>query len=84
MLKKTIVSNPSHANSKIMEFLPETDLSILSQADTILAEDVELDLLNDQDQITICENGYCVRQFMDDVIHEQFMNVIGKGLRFNL
>jgi len=84
LLKKTIVSNPSHANSRIMEFLPESDMSVLNQTDTILAEDVELNLLNDQDQITVCENGYCVRQFMDDVIHEQFMKMIGKGLRFNL
>lgn len=79
-----IVSNPSHANAKIMEFLPESDMSILSQTDTILAEDVELNLLNDQDQIIVCENGYCVRQFMDDVIRKQFTRIIGKGLRFNL
>jgi len=67
-----------------MEFLPESDMSILSDTNSILAEGVELDLLNDQDQITVCENGICIRQFMDDVIHEHFMNMIGKGLRFDL
>jgi len=78
------VSSPSHANSKIIEFLPESDMSLFHNTSSILAEDVDLNLLNDQDQITLCENNYCVKMFMDDYIREQFNNIVGKGLRIRL
>lgn len=79
-----IVSNPSHANSRVLEFLPESDMNMLYNTDSVLAEDVELNLLNDEDQITICENNYCIKMFMDDYIKEQFSNIISKGLRFRI
>jgi len=82
-LNITIVSNPSHENSKIIEFLPESDMSILSQENDILVEETELSLLN-EDQITLCEGNYCVKMFMDDYLREQFNNIVGKGLRFRI
>lgn len=78
-----IVSNPSHQNSKIVEFLPESDMSMLND-NQVLAEETELSMLNEQDEITICEGNYCVKMFMDDYIKEQFNNIIGKGLRFRI
>ena len=76
-----IVSNPSHSNARIMEFLPETDISILSNAESIICEDEEFCLL-EAEQITIQEGNYAVRRFIDDVIAEQFMRTVTKNLKF--
>lgn len=78
-----IVSNPSHANARIMEFIPESDMSILNNASSLLCENVEVGLL-ESDHIQICENGYCVTRFLDDIISEQFMNVISKKIKFRI
>ena len=78
-----MVSNPSHANARIMEFLPETDMSLLKNCDSIICEGQEFGLLQ-EDQVTICEDNYCVRKFIDDVIAEQFMNVISKKVTFRI
>jgi len=79
-----IVSNPSHANSKIVEFLPESDMSMLSGMAGVIAEETEISTLNDEDQVTICEGNYCVKMFVDDYIKEQFNTIINKGLRFRI
>ncbi len=56
----------------------------LCNNDSILAEDVDITLLNEQDQVTICEGNYCVKMFVDDYIRDQFKNIAGKGLRFRI
>jgi hypothetical protein len=49
----------------------------------ILAESEDLALLESEDQIVLNENGdFYIRSFTDDLIHETFLNVINKGLRF--
>jgi hypothetical protein len=80
-----IVSNPSHQNSRIIEFLPESDMS-MSINDSILAESGDLELLESLDNITLSQvnNNYCIRTFTDDLIHETFLNIINKGLRFHI
>lgn len=65
-----------------MTFLPESDMSLLGESNTLMFEGEEFDLLG-EDHIEMCENGYCVRKFIDDVIAENFMQVISKNFRFN-
>jgi hypothetical protein len=77
-----VVSNPSHQNARIMEFLPESDMSLNDQ-DCILAESGDLSLLESEDQITISKDGNLfIRSFTDDLIQETFLQIINKGLRF--
>jgi len=76
-----VVSNPSHTNARIMEFLPESDMSILSNCESVICEGEEFALL-EAEKITVCEGNYCVRKFIDDVIAEQFMSVITKKVKF--
>lgn len=78
-----IVSNPSHANARVMQFLPETDMSLLSEADSVICEGEEFELLQEQ-QITVCDGNVCMRKFIDDVIAEQFMRVVSKKIKFNI
>ncbi|MFW6246931.1 MAG: S80 family phage morphogenetic serine protease [bacterium] len=78
-----VVSNPSHQNSRIMEFLPESDISMLSGAEALICEGEEIELLQEE-QITICEGNYCVRRFIDDVIAERFASVIGSSIGFRI
>ena len=77
-----IVSSPSHANAKILEFLPESDMSILQNSQSILTEG--LDEFFEKEQITICENNQCVKLFLEDYIRDNFKKVIGKGIRFHI
>jgi hypothetical protein len=79
-----IVSNPSHSNSRIVEFLPESDMSLFNGMSDVIAEQTEISMLNDEDQVTICEGNCCVKMFMDDYIKEQFNSIINKGLRFRI
>lgn len=73
-----IVTNPSHANARVMEFIPESDCSLLDNiSGTALYESDMLNLL-ESDQITICENGMCFRKFTDEYITEIFGTVASK------
>lgn len=78
-----VVSNPSHANARIMEFLPESDMSLLQNAEAIICEGEEFELL-ESEQITICEGNSCIRRFVDDVIAEQFLSVISSKIEFRI
>lgn len=77
-----VVSSPSFQNARVMEFLPETDMSLLKDAESIICEGEEFGLL-EAEQITLEEGNYAVRKFIDDVIAEQFMKVIAKSMKFN-
>lgn len=74
------VTNPSHENSRIMEFLPENDFSLLDGCNTLIYEGQELELLKD-DEIDLCE-GNNVKNFLDDVIRENFRHVVSKKIKF--
>ena len=65
-----------------MEFLPETDMGVLKDAEAIICEGEEFSLL-EAEQITIQEGNYAVRKFIDEVIAEQFMRAVTKNIRFN-
>jgi hypothetical protein len=75
-----VVSTPSHANAKILEFLPESDMSFLNAGPSVLTEGLDDFLM--KEEITICENNQCVKLFLEDYIQDNFRKVIGKGIRF--
>jgi len=83
-----VVSAPSHANSKITEFLPESFMceSTGDSEMSVLAEAADLSLLEQQDNIVIdnVNGNHYIQAFTDDLIHETFLNIINKGLRFKL
>lgn len=78
------VSNPSHTNSRIVEFIPETDTSILQNSDGIMYESTELDWADQHEQIQICDGYKCVTKFIDDVFTEQFNSIVAKNIIFNI
>ena len=74
-----IVSNPSHANARILKFLPENYNEYIPCESISLMESVgELD----QEQVMICEGGICVKKFVDEIIDETFLDVISKNVKF--
>lgn len=76
-----LVSNPSHASARILEYLPESVFA----AETVtqyIYEGEDLSLL-ERDSITICENGVCEIKFIDDIIENLFDKTI-KRVTFSL
>ena len=75
-----IVSNPSHANAKVLEFLPESANEYVSGGN-VICEGEMIDLL-DKDHIAMSEGDSMVIRFIDDIINERFESVVSKGIRF--
>lgn len=73
-----VVSNPSHSNAKVQQFLPETDLSFIPE-NCIICEGDELRIL-EADQIHVCDGNNCTIKFLDDIINEQYKHIIHKGI----
>jgi len=77
-----VVSNPSHANSKIIEFLPEQDNFIFKEDNILIHEGVEIGVL-EVDNIHIDKNtGTSV--FLDQLIQESFRKMISKDIIFRI
>jgi len=77
-----IVSNPSHATARVLEFLPESASDFISDQD-VFYESADLDMLN-EDHITIMDGNSTIVKFIDDIINERFYNIISKKIKFNL
>ena len=73
------VTNPSHSNAKIMEFLPENDCGILNDGDSILFEGHELELLK-EDNIEVNKFNYG-KKFIDDILIENF-KIVSRKVQF--
>jgi len=74
-----IVSNPSHVNARIIKFLPENFNDFIPDNAMSFMESVdELDL----NQVMVCEGGQCVMRFVDDIIRENFNNIITDKIKF--
>ena len=59
-------------------------MSIFDKNDMrIICENEEFDLLS-SDHVTICENNYCYRKFVDDVVAERFASVISSKMKFRI
>jgi hypothetical protein len=76
-----VVSNPSHVNARVLEFLPETASEFIP--DNMICEGEMLDLLG-KDHIAISEGDSMVIRFIDDIINERFENIVSKGIKFKL
>lgn len=75
-----IVSNPSHENAKVLEFLPEAANEFIPDGNLIYEGDM-LDILG-KDQIVMSEGDSMVVRFIDDIINERFESVVSKGIKF--
>jgi len=77
-----IVSNPSHVNARVLEFLPETANEFIPDGNMICEAEM-LDILG-KDQIAISEGDSMVIRFIDDIINERFESVVSKGIKFRI
>jgi hypothetical protein len=77
-----IVSNPSHVNARVLEFLPESANEFIPVGNVICEAEM-IDILS-KDQITISEGDSMVIRFIDDIINERFESVVSKGIKFKL
>jgi hypothetical protein len=76
-----IVSNPSHENAKVLEFLPESVDEFIPEHEIIC--EGECTCLDD-DKIAMYEGDSVIVRFINDIINEQFKNVISSGIRFKI
>lgn len=77
-----VVSTPSHANAKMLQFLPESFADFDNDCNVIY-EGVEASIL-EADEIHICEGNQCVTKFIEEVINERFMDIVSKKVKFRL
>lgn len=77
-----VVSNPSHANARVMDILPESDYSILDKSESIMFEGNEYELLKEDDISVGDGNIGFARKFIDDIISENFLKVVSKQIQF--
>lgn len=80
-----IVSNPSHATAKVLEFLPETASDFIPE-DNMIFEGVDdnfRDILS-ADHIAVYEGNSVVYRFIDDIINDRYLNVVSKQIKFRL
>ena len=77
-----VVSTPSHANAKMLEFLPESFADFDNDCN-VICEGNEASIL-EAEQIHICEGNQCITKFIDEIINERFMDIVSKGVKFRL
>jgi len=77
-----IVSNPSHENAKVLEFLPESVNEYIPEHN-VICEGEYIDILG-KDQIIVNEGDLSVIKFIDDIINERYENVVSKGIKFRI
>ncbi len=77
-----IVSNPSHANAKVLEFLPEAANEFMPDGN-VICEAEYLDILS-KDQIIISEGDSMVVRFIDDIINERFESIVSRNIKFRI
>ena len=81
----TCVSNPSYSNARILELLPESLNDFISQDQELLYEDSdELNEFMEKEKVHVNKNANDVALFLDQVINENYKNIIMKKIMFNL
>jgi len=76
-----VVSTPSHQNARVMEFIPESVMSLQNDSQ-VLCENDDLTLLEAED-IFLSESSVNISRFIEDIIQEQFSKIIS-GIRFKI
>jgi len=79
-----VVSNPSHSNARIIEFLPENDNHIFNSDNVVVYEGEEIGLLKAEDNIEIPNNNIIINAFLDDVIQENFQKIVSTDILFRI
>ncbi len=74
-----IVSNPSHSEARILKFLPESCNDYIPDSSTSLMESVDNMGL---EECLVCEGGQSVMRFIDDIIKENFNEIMTKKIKF--
>jgi len=79
-----IVTNPSHADARVLEFLPESaDLVQDEYLGKLVYESDDIDELK-ENNILVCENGHCQYvPFSESIISDIFRDLV-KKIRFNI
>jgi hypothetical protein len=77
-----IVSNPSHENAKVLEFLPENASEFIPEQ-SVICEGEFSNIIN-ADQIIIQENDSSVVRFINDIINERFEEIAAKLVKFRI
>ena len=77
-----VVSTPSHANAKMLQFLPESFADFDNDC-SVICEGNEASIL-EAEQIHICEGNKCITKFIDEIINERFMDIISSRIKFRL
>ena len=78
------MSNPSYANARIMELLPESLNDFIGPDQTLLYEDSdEFKEFFENESINPSNNDE-VAQFLDQILTESYRKIITKQIRFNL
>jgi len=78
-----IVSNPSHTNAKVIEFLPENAIEFIPDNSNLIYEGEILDILG-KDQLAISEGDSIVIRFIDDIINERYNSIVSKNIKFRI
>ena len=71
-----VVSNPSHATAKVLEFLPENAIEYMSEH-SVIYEAADIEML-DLDHITISDSTISLTEFFDDIYRQKFSDVISR------
>jgi hypothetical protein len=77
-----IVSNPSHENARVLEFLPESATDFIPEHGVIC--EGEFDNIINNDQIVIQDGDSMVIRFINDIINERFEEIMTKGVKFRI
>lgn len=75
-----IVSNPSHNNAHIIEFIPESSLGFFNSESSVINEQLDVNFF-DSEKINICDGNSCIYQFIDEIINDHFSEAI-RGIKF--
>ena len=77
------VSNPSYANARILEILPESLNDFISNDQTLLCENEDFKSFIETERIQLCENTV-VTQFINQIINENMLSIITKKIHFKI
>lgn len=77
-----IVSNPSHKDAKILEFLPEHCDEYIPDSSSVIYEND--DSLLRVDNIHLLENDPIVESFIEEIVNEEFLSIISKNIKFKI
>ncbi len=77
-----VVSNPSHQNAKVVDFIPES-LMTFQDDFQVMCEDTELAML-EAERIHIPRGTQNIGMFIEEVISERFDDIVSRGIQFRI